>query len=104
MTYGLFMGCLVPNRYPGIEGATSYILSKKKLDVPFQNVDDFACCPVPGIFYSADRETWLPPAAPNLVVAQDAKVEVLSVCNGCYMSLHKASEMLQDPKRRSAVN
>ncbi len=101
---GLFMGCLVPNRYPGIEWATNYILSKKQLNVPVQNVDDFSCCPVPGIFYSADKDTWLALAARNLVAAQDSKVEVLTLCNGCYMSLYKASELLQDPKRRSSVN
>ncbi len=104
MTYGMFMGCLVPNRYPGIEWATRYIFSKDQLNVPVEEVDEFACCPVPGIFYSADKDTWLPLAARNLVVAQDNGHEVLTLCNGCYMSLHKASEALQDPKRRSAVN
>ncbi len=34
MTYGLFMGCLVPNRYPGIEWATEYLFDKKQLNVP----------------------------------------------------------------------
>ena len=104
MTYGLFMGCLVPNRYPGIERATSFILTKKQLNVPTDMVEDFTCCPVPGIFYSADKDTWLALAARNLVVAQDNDKEILTLCNGCYMSLHKAAEMLQDPKRRSKTN
>ena len=104
MTYGLFMGCLVPNRYPGIEWATEFLLSKKQLNVPADRIDDFTCCPVPGIFYSADKETWLALAARNLVLAQEAEKEVLTLCNGCYMSLHKATEKLQDPKQRSRTN
>ena len=104
MTYGLFMGCLVPNRYPGIEWATGFILDKKQLNVPIERVDDFTCCPVPGIFYSADKDTWLALAARNLVVAQDNDQEIITLCNGCYMSLHKATEMLQDPKKRSRTN
>lgn len=104
MVYGMFMGCLVPNRYPGIEWATDFILGKKQLNVPTTHVDDFTCCPVPGIFYSADKETWLSLAARNLIIAQDNGLEMLTVCNGCYMSLHKASEQLQDPKTRSSTN
>ena len=104
MTYGLFMGCLVPNRYPGIEWATEYLLNKKQLNVPADRIDDFTCCPVPGIFYSADKDTWLALAARNLVLAQDNEKEILTICNGCYMSLYKAVEKLQDPKQRSKTN
>jgi heterodisulfide reductase subunit B len=104
MTYSLFLGCLVPNRYPGIEWATDYLLGKKQLNVPTQRNDDFTCCPVPGIFYSADKKTWLALAARNLTIAQDNNTEILTVCNGCYMSLHKAAENLQDPKVRSQTN
>ena len=104
MTTGLFLGCLVPNRYPGIEWATDFILNKKNLNIPLARIDDFTCCPVPGIFYSADKTTWLALAARNLVIAQDNDAEILTLCNGCYMSLHKAAEMLQDPKKRSQTN
>ncbi len=104
MTYGLFMGCLIPNRYPGIEWATEFLLNKKQLNVHADRIDDFTCCPVPGIFYSADKETWLALAARNLVLAQENEKEILTLCNGCYMSLHKASEKLQDPKQRSRTN
>lgn len=104
MTYGLFMGCIIPNRYPGIEWATEYLLGKKQLNVPAERMDDFTCCPVPGIFYSADKTTWLALAARNLVLAQENEKEILTLCNGCYMSLHKAAENLQDPKQRSRTN
>jgi heterodisulfide reductase subunit B len=100
----MFMGCLVPNRYPGIEWSTRFLFAKKQLNVPVEEVDDFSCCPVPGIFYSVDKDTWLPLAARNLVIAQENGHEVLTLCNGCYMSLHKATKALEDPKRRSAVN
>jgi len=40
--------------------------------------------------------TWLALAARNLVVAQDQEVQILTLCNGCYMSLHKAAETMPD--------
>jgi heterodisulfide reductase subunit B len=104
MTYGIFLGCLAPNRYPGIEWATDYLLGKQQLNMPAHRINDFTCCPVPGIFYSADKETWLALAARNLVLAQDNEKDILTLCNGCYMSLHKAAEKLMDPKQRSRTN
>lgn len=102
--YAYFFGCVIPNRYPGIEYAVRWVCGKEGFDLDVKDVADFSCCPVPGIFYSTDKETWLLLAARNLVLAQDERRDILTVCNGCLTSLMKATEYLKDPKSMGKVN
>ena len=102
--YAYFFGCVIPNRYPGVEYAVRWVCGKEGYDLDVKDIQDFSCCPVPGIFYSTDKETWLLLAARNLVLAQEERREILTVCNGCFTSLMKASEYLKDPKSMGKVN
>jgi heterodisulfide reductase subunit B len=104
MTYAYFFGCVIPSRYPGIEYAVRWVTGKQGLNLDVVDVPEFSCCPVPGIFYSTDRDTWLALAARNLYLAQRGKMEVMTVCNGCFGSLLKATEYLSEPKRMGQVN
>jgi heterodisulfide reductase subunit B len=103
-SYVYFFGCVIPNRYPGVEYAVRWIVGSNGFNLDVKDQTEFSCCPVPGIFYSTDKDTWLLLAARNLVLAQDQKREVLTVCNGCLASLMKATEYLQDPKNMGKVN
>jgi heterodisulfide reductase subunit B len=103
-SYAYFFGCVIPNRYPGIEYAVRWVCGKEGFDLDVIDIKDFSCCPVPGIFYSTDKDTWLLLAARNLVLAQDERREILTVCNGCLTSLMKGTEYLQDPKAMGRVN
>jgi heterodisulfide reductase subunit B len=102
--FAYFFGCVIPNRYPGIEYAVRWVCGKEGFDLDVKDISDFSCCPVPGIFYSTDKETWLLLAARNLVLAQDERRDILTVCNGCLTSLMKATEYLKDPKSMGKVN
>lgn len=102
--YTYFFGCVIPNRYPGIEYAVRWVTGKEGFDLDVKDQKDFSCCPVPGIFYSTDKDTWLLLASRNLVLAQDERREILTICNGCFTSLLKATEYLQDPKTMGKVN
>jgi heterodisulfide reductase subunit B len=103
-SYAYFFGCIIPNRYPGVEYAVRWVCGKEGFDLDVEEIKEFSCCPVPGIFYSSDKDTWLLLAARNLILAQNARREILTVCNGCFTSLLKATEYLQDPKRMGKVN
>jgi len=103
-SYAYFFGCVIPNRYPGIEYAVRWVCGKEGIDLDVVDIPDFSCCPVPGIFYSTDKNTWLMLAARNLVLAQNERREILTVCNGCLTSLLKATEYLKDPKNMGRVN
>ena len=101
--YAFFLGCVMPMRYPGIESSTREIM--KKLGVELADVDEFSCCPAPGVTRSLHSDTWLAVAAHNLVAAQEAKLDIMVVCNGCFGSLDEAAHILNhDEEKRAAVN
>ncbi|WP_094227246.1 CoB--CoM heterodisulfide reductase subunit B [Methanolobus psychrotolerans] len=89
----LFLGCLVPNRYPGIELATKLCLAK--LDVDCADLPCASCCPAPGVFRSFDRTTWLTLASRNIVLSEQMERDMLTICNGCFSTLADANRCIK---------
>lgn len=99
----LFLGCVIPNRYPGIEMATKLCLAK--MDIDCVELKGASCCPAPGLFRSFDRTSWLALAARNIVLSEELDRDILTVCNGCYSTLADANHLLKDDKvLREQVN
>jgi len=101
--YALFLGCVAPLRYPGIELATREVF--KSLNVELVELQGAGCCPAPGVIRSFDQNTWLALGARNLALAEKQGVDLMTICNGCFGSLFEANYVLQHhPEKLKEVN
>ena len=101
--YAFYLGCIAPNRYPGVESAA--IRTAKKLGINLLPLKGASCCPAPGAFGSIDLNVWYAMAARNLVLAEQMKKDIALVCNGCYKSIWEVNHKLKHNKElRDGVN
>jgi len=103
MRYTFYLGCLAPNRYPGIEASTRKVFSK--LSIELIDMRGASCCPPPGVIRSFDTDIWLLIAARNLAIAKRLGLDIVTMCNGCYATLKEANYILRmNEEKRNHVN
>lgn len=103
MKYAFFLGCVMPNRYPGLEAAMRRVA--KVLGIELLDIEGASCCPPPGVVKSFHKPTWLVVAARNLSLAEALNADATTLCSGCYGTLKDANTILkEDSAMRQKVN
>lgn len=102
MEYALYLGCAIPIKYPGFEAATRLVCERLGIglvDLPF------SCCPPPSSMKLVHYDSWLALAARNLCLAEEAGLDLLTLCSGCVNTLKEANTILKrNDSRRRKVN
>ena len=87
--YGYFWGCYAQGRLPHIEKSTRAVI--ECLGADCADLDGLTCCPEKTMIKNMSHQTWLITAARNLAVAEEAGVDFLTPCPGCFGTLKGAA-------------
>ncbi len=98
-----FWGCMIPVKYPQME--LSVRKSMAPIGVELVDLDGFTCCPDPIYFKARDKMEWITIAARNLCVAEEAGLDIITMCSGCTSTLLEAKFLLaEDENLKDQVN
>ncbi|OQX85133.1 hypothetical protein B6D60_08360 [candidate division KSB1 bacterium 4484_87] len=98
-----FWGCMIPVKYPQME--LSVRKTMEPLGVELVDMDGFTCCPDPIYFKARDKVQWLTVAARNLCIAEEAGLDIITMCSGCTSTLLEAKFILaEEPELKEKVN
>jgi heterodisulfide reductase subunit B len=101
-SYAIFLGCTIPARQPNYEVSARKTL--EKLGIELVDLDNFTCCCPPPI-QSINLETSQAVAAYNICLAEEAGLDIVALCNGCFESLAMANAALKKDKNlRERIN
>ncbi len=89
---------------PGIEAAAIQTSKNVGIDL-LPPLKGASCCPAPGAFGSIDLNVWYAMAARNVVLAEQMKMDIALICNGCYKSIWEVNHKLKhNDELRDGVN
>jgi len=101
-SYALFLGCTIPARQPNYELSARKALAK--LGIELVDIANMTCCAPPPV-QSIDLETSLAVAAYNICLAEEADLNVVTLCSGCFESLAMTNAMLKaDEQLKARIN
>ena len=99
--YLIFLGCVIPYRLSSYEISARKVL--QALGVELVEMPEYNCCGFP--MDPIDHDTMLTLAARNLCVAEREGLNILTLCNGCFGTLHKVNKTLkEDKEEREKIN
>jgi heterodisulfide reductase subunit B len=88
----IYWGCYASTKQYSLEVSTRNVL--KALGVVAKEVDGWSCCGNP--FKGINPKLWLYLASRNLSLSGEN--DILTVCNGCYLSLREAQHLVNSRK------
>ncbi|MHA1804521.1 MAG: CoB--CoM heterodisulfide reductase iron-sulfur subunit B family protein [Promethearchaeota archaeon] len=101
MGYDVFLGCVIPARFPFLEASSRKVC--EKLGIELNDIEGFSCCPDPTGVEQIDHETWLALGARNLSLSENGGI--ISFCSGCVETLKGVNYYInKDPEVKEEVN
>jgi heterodisulfide reductase subunit B len=101
--YAFFLGCMIPVKFPQIEYVARKVLPQ--IGVELVDIEEFTCCPDPVSMGSVDQLTWVTMGARNLSLAEEANMDLITLCNGCAYTLrHTKHELKHSEELTQRVN
>jgi len=98
--YALFLGCTTSTQVVQYELSARWVCHHLGIDL--FDIGDFLCCGINQINLS--HEAGLLLAAANLAYAEQASLDILTLCAACTGALSEAVETLRDEETRDRVN
>ncbi|MGB9959637.1 MAG: CoB--CoM heterodisulfide reductase iron-sulfur subunit B family protein [Candidatus Bathyarchaeales archaeon] len=92
-SYALFLGCTIPARQPHYELSARKALTKLGIDLV--DLEGMTCCAPPPL-QSIDLETSLAIVASNICIAEEADLNIVTLCTGCFESLAMTNTLLKE--------
>ena len=88
----LFPGCTIQSRLPFIESAFRFIV--KELGIDIKDLHGSTCCMEPVGLRSVNQDAWLSVNGRMHSIASGKRI--VTLCEGCDLSLSESAEMLKD--------
>ena len=102
-SYGYFWGCYIQGRLPHLELSTRAVMARLGFQV--RDLEGLSCCPEKGLIRVMSERGWLLAAARNLALAEQAGVDLVTPCTGCFGTLKGAARQLaSSPELKAEVN
>lgn len=103
MTYQLFLGCVIPARFPFVEASARKIF--EKLGIQIKDIKGASCCPDPTGLPAIDVDSWLAMGARNLCLMESNGGKAISLCSGCVETLKTVNhELKKDADKKERIN
>ncbi|RLI91212.1 MAG: CoB--CoM heterodisulfide reductase subunit B [Candidatus Altiarchaeales archaeon] len=98
--FAYYAGCTSAIRIPSYDLSTRNVLNA--LDIELEDITSLGCC---GMYEEQINEmAHLTLAARIMAIAEDLGLDILVICNGCFLSLKKAKLRLADDGLKAKVN
>lgn len=95
MKFLLYLGCTIPTKQYAYEVSVRNLFPR--LGIELVEFEDSHCCGFP--LKGMNKKAWIYLSARLLALAGKHKLPVLSLCNGCDVSLRKVKHMLEEDEK-----
>jgi len=99
--FAVFWGCTIPARFPSIEKSTRLVMAD--LGATVHELPGHTCCPEGTLVKANNQDAFYAASARNLAIVEQAGLDVLTPCNGCYSTFKESSSHLRSDWRAREV-